>query len=335
MTPAIWLRLARNRRVRRLLVTLALINAAALLLLPVAVLGLAGAPLVVPAGTCAAASQDMPAMIGAKPGPAGLSAPQQRNAAVILTVGRSMHVPTVGLVDAISTALAESSLINLPGGDADSVGLFQQRPSAGWGTVDQIMDPAYAAGRFYRALLAVPGWQAMAPGVADQAVQGSAFPDRYEQFWSQAQAIVGQAGGTVGATDCGSPAGSGKVSDTPPANVTDAVVGEPWPEGMCQDFVRSKLGAPFGAPTAIAAWDQAQLKHPGDPAPPAMVPVYFRGGSTGAGHAALSAGQGWIFSTDWPTAGRVGEVKITELATTWHEEYLGWTGDINGKVIKR
>lgn len=334
MNPAVLARLARSRRVRRLLLTLAAINAAAILIVPVVILGLLRIPLPTPpAGTCA--NPGPVTMIGSKPGPAGLSAIQQSNAKVIVTVGRSMRVPTVGLTDAISTALAESGLVNLDHGDRDSLGLFQQRPSMGWGTPAQIMNPAYAAGRFYRALLAVPGWQAMAPGVADQAVQGSALPDRYAQFWSQAQAIVGKAGGPTTPTDCGQAVPSGKVTDHPPANVTNAWVGQPWPVGMCQDYVRSKLSAPYGAPTAIAAWGQARLKHPGDPAPPAMVPVYFRGGSTGAGHAALSAGGGWIFSTDWPTAGRVGEVKITTLAATWHETYLGWTGDINGKVVHR
>src|SRR5213078_2996887 len=107
-----------------------------------------------------------------------LSDTQMHNAAIIIGVGQQMKVPARGWVIAIATALQESNLINLPnlGGrnDHDSVGLFQQRPSQGWGTVAQIMDPAYAARRFYDKLLQVPNWQSLALTDAAQQVQKSA-----------------------------------------------------------------------------------------------------------------------------------------------------------------
>jgi len=89
--------------------------------------------------------------------PAGLSGEQARNAGVIVAVGERMRVPVRGWVIAVATAIQESDLINIAGGPDDSVGLFQQRPSQGWGTPEQIMTPDYAAGQFYERLLTVPG----------------------------------------------------------------------------------------------------------------------------------------------------------------------------------
>src|SRR2546423_15016261 len=78
---------------------------------------------------------------------------QMRNAAVIVQVGQQMQVPPRGWVIAIATALQESGLRNLPNlgarNDHDSIGLFQQRPSMGWGTVQQILDPQYSSRKFY------------------------------------------------------------------------------------------------------------------------------------------------------------------------------------------
>ena len=79
-------------------------------------------------------------------------ATQVGNAATIISVGVSRRLPARGWVIAVATAMQESSLRNLSGGDRDSVGLFQQRPSQGWGSVEQLTDPVYAAGKFYDTL---------------------------------------------------------------------------------------------------------------------------------------------------------------------------------------
>ncbi|HYN96476.1 MAG TPA: M23 family peptidase, partial [Pilimelia sp.] len=114
---------------------------------------------------------------------ATVTADQARNAEVIVAVGARMRVPVRGWVIAIATALQESGLINHgdlgAANDHDSLGLFQQRPSQGWGTPAQIMTRDYAAGKFYEALLGVPGWQAMPLTAAAQTVQRSAYPDAY------------------------------------------------------------------------------------------------------------------------------------------------------------
>jgi hypothetical protein len=83
----------------------------------------------------------------------------------------------------VATAIQESSLHNLgnqgPHNDHDSLGLFQQRPSQGWGTAEQLTNPVYAAGKFYDKLLSIPGWEQMPLTQAAQAVQHSAYPDAY------------------------------------------------------------------------------------------------------------------------------------------------------------
>jgi LysM repeat protein len=119
------------------------------------------------------------------------------NAAVIVQAGRDIGVPDYGIVIALATAMQESRLRNLSWGDLDSVGLFQQRPSAGWGSVDQLTDRYYASQLFYggpsnpnrgytRGLLDISGWQSMTLTQAAQAVQVSAYPDAYAKWGSSA-----------------------------------------------------------------------------------------------------------------------------------------------------
>ncbi len=107
------------------------------------------------------------------------TAEQLANAQTIVAVAVQRKLPKRAAVLALATAMVESGLRNLNYGDRDSLGLFQQRPSQGWGSPEQILNPVYAAGKFYDHLVAVPGWQTMPPGVAEQEVQRSGFPDRY------------------------------------------------------------------------------------------------------------------------------------------------------------
>ncbi|WBB81543.1 peptidase M23 [Micromonospora sp. WMMD882] len=142
----------------------------------------------------------------ATPAPvAGLTAAQMKNATAIVRTGEAMDVPRRGLVIAVATAMQESNLYNLASGavpesqnhpnqglgwDHDSVGLFQQRASMGWGTVADLMDPAYATRQFLTALLAVPGWQGMRLTDAAQAVQISGYPEAYAVHEPRATVIV-------------------------------------------------------------------------------------------------------------------------------------------------
>jgi LysM repeat protein len=124
-----------------------------------------------------------------------LDAEQAANAGVIIGVGRELGVSDQGIAIALGTAMQESWLRNLDWGDRDSLGLFQQRPSTGWGTPEEVHDPVRAARAFYggpsdpngentRGLLDIDGWQDMSFADAAQAVQISAYPERYAQ-WEQ------------------------------------------------------------------------------------------------------------------------------------------------------
>jgi len=119
-----------------------------------------------------------------------LDATQWRNARIIVDEARRLGLPPRAAVIAIAAARQESALRNLRYGDLDSLGLFQQRPSMGWGTVSQVLDPVYAARSFYRALADVPGWQAMPVTRAAQTVQRSAFPDAYARWELLATQVV-------------------------------------------------------------------------------------------------------------------------------------------------
>ncbi len=156
----------------------------------------AGKTLVIPSSsrTTAASAASGAAVSGA----VGLSAEQRANAATIVAVGRSLGVPERGIVVALAAAMQESSLRNLSHGDRDSVGLFQQRPSQGWGTARQLQDPTYATKLFFggqsnpnagktRGLLDVPRWSSMSITDAAQAVQLSAYPKAYANWASAAQ----------------------------------------------------------------------------------------------------------------------------------------------------
>lgn len=113
------------------------------------------------------------------------------NATVIVAVGQQKQIPARGWIIAVATAMTESRLINTSTvTDHDSLGLFQQRPSQGWGTPAQLVDPVYSSGKFYDALVKVNDWATLPLTVAAQKVQRSAFPDRYASFESDATALV-------------------------------------------------------------------------------------------------------------------------------------------------
>jgi hypothetical protein len=119
-----------------------------------------------------------------------LSPDQAQNASIIAAVAIQKGLPDHAVTVALATAYQESQLENLTYGDQDSVGLFQQRPSQGWGTPAQIENPVYAATAFYDHLVQVPGWETMPVTQAAQAVQRSASPDAYAQWESEARSLA-------------------------------------------------------------------------------------------------------------------------------------------------
>ena len=151
--------------------------------------------------------------------PGKLTAEQVQNAKTMITVGRNMGVPARGWVVAVATSLQESKLRNYghlgARNDHDSLGLFQQRPSQGWGTPAQVTDPEYASRKFYAKLLTIPNWQQKRVTEAAQAVQRSAFPNAYQKWESLATHLVVQIVGGEQKTATASPPGAPTPSGSP------------------------------------------------------------------------------------------------------------------------
>jgi hypothetical protein len=179
-----------------------------------------------------------------------LTTEQTANAATIAAVARSRGLPPRATVIALATAQQESRLRNLDHGDRDSLGLFQQRPSQGWGTPEQVQDPVYAAGKFFDHLVEVPGWETGRLTEVSQAVQRSGFPEAYQQWESMASTLAA-------ALHASSPTAltCGFIPATDPVPVADRTP-------AVTDAVRREAGAPTVEPdgtisVAAGGWPEA------------------------------------------------------------------------------
>ncbi len=192
------------------------------------------------------------------------TAEQANNIAIIVAGSMRWGLPARAATIAVATAIQESTLRNIDYGDRDSIGLFQQRPSQGWGTVEEIMDPYYATDRFYEALIKVDGWQDAEITDAAQAVQRSGFPlayaDHEEEGRLWASALTGN-GGTV-ACDL-SPASEPTTTAAFAERVTAdfgadayvlAPVGVAATDGARSDTVLQATGDTAAATAALAQW---------------------------------------------------------------------------------
>jgi hypothetical protein len=216
------------------------------------------------------------------------NAEQLTNAQTIVGVAVARALPKRAAVLALATAMVESDLRNLDYGDRDSLGLFQQRPSMGWGKPADLLDPRYAAGKFYDALLALPGWHTEPPGVAEQKVQRSEFPERYgprepaaaaltDKYWQGPDNPVSASGtGTATQVDLafgGCPdQGGGDLGAIDPKKLpADFALPEHPQQRAAVTYVLAKLGKPYvwGATgpdsfdcsgLMMAAWAQAGVK---------------------------------------------------------------------------
>ena len=231
-----------------------------------------------------------------------LSAAQSSNAETIVAVAQTLGAGDHGAQIALMTAYTESTLEDLgpESGNDGSLGLFQQRAAAGWGTAAEEEDPTDGTGMFIQHLLALPDWQTIAPWMAAQDVQGSAFADgsNYEANWSLAATFLSAITGLADSQDCGGengaePAGPASSYGLPtgysiPSNATPA-------ETVAITYAISKLGDAYvwgaaGPDTfdcsglTMMAWAQAgvRLDHfTGD---------QLREGSAVAGYGAISPG---------------------------------------------
>lgn len=176
-------------------------------------------------------------------GQVGSLSPEQRaNAGKIVAIGQSRHLPPRAWQVALQAAQTESTLRNLDHGDRDSLGLFQMRPSTGWGTRDQLLNVDYEVTKFYDVLLQHSGWQNQRPGEAAQSVEQSGFPERYHKAEGLAAELVSSLGGQIDPSGCG---------QLPPApQVAQAAI----------TFAQQQVGKPYvlGA-NGPDAWDCSSL----------------------------------------------------------------------------
>src|SRR4051794_8089607 len=179
---------------------------------------------------------------------------QAGTAAIIASVavrrGLAGRAATIG----IATAMQESKLVNLPGGDRDSIGLFQQRPSQGWGTPAQIRDPVYATNAFYDVLVKVEGYQNLPITAAAQKVQRSAFPSAYAEHEPEARIL---ASALTGYSPAGLTCVLGGVAGSPgqPADVVAAAAREVGGHGTVEG---STVRFTLGGKATTTAWAVAQ-----------------------------------------------------------------------------
>jgi cell wall-associated NlpC family hydrolase len=274
--------------------------------------------------------------------PVWLTSGQVAVASGYISVGRQLGVPRDAWIIAIMMALQESTLrvlanSNVPasfqfphdgvGSDHDSLGTAQQRPAAGWGSVEQLMDPDYNARAFYggpagpnrgspRGLLDVPKWQSIDKGKAAQAVQVSAFPELYARWESQATAIVNSLEGVTATTSC---ADSSKdpAPSVPPENLTQirkdilrftqAGVGGTYIWGGaafkawdCSGYVQwiyRQVGINLPRVEQWKVGQRTETPHPGD------LVVQNPQGPDNWGHVGIYAGNGMMYSALNPSAG--------------------------------
>lgn len=170
-----------------------------------------------------------------------LSPDQADNAALVAGTAVARGLPARAATIGLATALQESKLINIDYGDRDSVGLFQQRPSQGWGTVDEILDPAYSTNAFYDVLIEVEGYEDMEVTDAAQTVQRSAYPDAYAQHETRSRAWASAlTGNSPAALSC---------------ELAPVADGDQIAPAAARDVVAGRLGRDLGLAPATGAAD--------------------------------------------------------------------------------
>ncbi len=292
---------------------------------------------------------------------AGLDTEQTANGRTIVATVIQRDLPARAAVMALAAALQESSLRNLHHGDADSLGLFQQRPSQGWGTPIQVLDPVHATHAFLDRLVDVPRWEVRPLTRVVQVVQRSAHPDAYARWERTANDFVAgalgrdtygpgagwpvqtdsgddtasaaptvQAANCLPALDLGSGCGFALARGNP-RSCQEAVrwavamtEGPPIWKRRCLNFVAQAYGyRASGVLTAADFWVAAEQRYAPIPEPPVGALVFWATDDP-AGHVALSLGEGMVVSNDVLHPGAISVVALSEIAKRWGAYYLGW-----------
>ncbi|MEV6968629.1 C40 family peptidase [Hamadaea sp. NPDC051192] len=325
-------------------------------------IGAAGAGVLDPSPASALAGCWEPVTAGTVVNSVTLDADQVGNAQIIYAVGVQLGLPIRGEIIAIATAMQESSLHNSAvATDHDSLGLFQQRPSQGWGSPAQLTDPVYASRAFYNKLVKIAGWQTMPLTQAAQAVQRSAFPDAYATWEPLGTRLAATFSGAAAAcsADNGIDIPGDSVTTLPPSYKIPA--GTPLKAAIAVAWALRQLGTPYswgGSCTAPHSGDPAKqcdcsslvqqaYRHAGISLPRVTydqvnvgTPVYdvkylvagdliFIPGSDGTyehpGHVGMYIGHGLIVNA--PQTGEL--VKISRLAGYWQDHIAAVRRPVN------
>jgi len=225
-------------------------------------------------------------------GRADLSWEQSRNASIIAGVAAQRGLVPRAVSIGITTAFQESGIRNLDYGDRDSLGIFQQRPSQGWGTEEQIMDPYYATGKFFDVMVTVDDWQNADIGDVAQEVQRSGFPDAYDKHVATARLLASALSGeTPAAWSC---------------IVHDSAAADP-------DQLLAQLSRAYGATVF------ARIVTPEVVSDPVTIQI-----TAATEQVAWSAG---AFAQSWATQTGVTKVKVGQFEWTASPTVLaGWVG---------
>lgn len=175
---------------------------------------------------------------------------QMNHAATIVAIASKRGLPARAATIAVATAIQESKLRNVQYGDRDSLGLFQQRPSMGWGTREQILNPEYAANAFYDALVKVKGYQSMNITEVAQKVQKSGYPQAYAQHEQEGRIIASAIYGH-------SPAGLGCRLDPATAAATEPALQKALQNELGLAGKRSGRSLQVGSGSSREAWGAA------------------------------------------------------------------------------
>ena len=275
---------------------------------------------------------------------------QMGHAATIVTIGTQRGIPDQGIVVALMAAMTESGLENLDYGDRDSLGLFQMRPSQGWGTPEQLTDPTYATNKFYDVLLAVPDWQALTPGAAAQEVERSGFPDRYNKHEQAAREILGAVRGvdcdparsTTDAIAAANPRAAEVIDAAMSQRGVDYAWGGGTPDGPsagsgvdegktgfdCSGlalYAYAKIGVAIPHQTqAIWAAFQPAIRDLTQVQPADLILLSNNGQPSEIHHVGIYTGNGQIVHA--PRSGQ----KVTTVSNIWESTY--WTSEFIGAV---
>ncbi|MEU8692622.1 heavy metal transporter [Streptomyces sp. NPDC048665] len=264
---------------------------------------------------------------------------QASHAATIAAVAHARALPERAVTIALATAIQESKLRDLAYGDRDSLGLFQQRPSQGWGTPAQIRDPVYASGRFFDALVKVPDYLGLPVTVAAQQVQHSGYPQAYAQHEDMAatlaDVLTGREGPALSCTVSGATAASGEAGASGGGSGTVAVGGGagggaagsvPDSEAGVEAAVRREFG---GAPAAVSVAGSGSVSYPIAPGRAATgwsLALWLVCHATalhatsvtfdGRRWTSTASDRGWTHAASAPGTGRAGAVAVTLAENT-------------------